>query len=229
MNLSAQLGNSKLIYSRVAMIRFFFKKIFVFIYALFLVFSVQARDDGFYFQATTQLAATNFDYVSSSYFNSSIEGFYNFESSPFIIGAGIGQIYGTTDNLYLSNSQFFNSSFNVPYLTIFGGVLLRPIPKIKNVTAFRIAQSFSGSSNCNPSSGYTCNPSTSSVNLLQFGVRNSTMYFFTSNFYASFNAGVDINNFTFSPAFSTSNATPISSRSYNNPGPNLGFSVGYNF
>ena len=43
-------------------------------------------DNNLYLQATTQVAATNFDYVSTSYYNSSIEGFYNFESSPFIIG-----------------------------------------------------------------------------------------------------------------------------------------------
>lgn len=188
-----------------------------------------AKDNNTYLQFTTQVAATNFDYVSSYYLNSSFEGFYNFESTPFIVGGGIGEIYGTTDNLYADNGGVYNSSFGIPYITIFGGILLRPISKVKNVTTFRIAQSVSGSSTCNPSAGYSCNPASSSVNLFQLGFRNSTMYFFTDNFYASFNAGMDINNFTFSPGFSENPDTMISSRTYYNPGPNIGFSIGTSF
>jgi hypothetical protein len=186
-------------------------------------------DNNFYLQATTQIAATNFDYVSTSYYNSSIEGYYNFENSPFIIGGGFGQIYGTTDNLYTSNGGVYNSSFTVPYLNVFAGIMLRPLPKIRNITTFRVAQSISGQSNCNPSLGYACNPTNSSVNLFQLGFRNSTMYFFTSNIYAAFNAGMDINAFTFTPGFSINPDTKIANREYNNPGPNIGFSIGVNF
>jgi hypothetical protein len=185
--------------------------------------------NSFYLQATTQIAATNFDYVSTYYFNSSLEGMYNFKNSPFIIGAGIGQIYGTTDSLYVPNGGSFNSTFSIPYVSILGGVLFNPLPKIKNVTTVRLAQSFSGQSNCNASSGYVCNPESSSVNLLQLGFRNSTMYFFTPRFYMAFNAGLDINSFTFSPSFSSTSSPPVSSRTYHSPGPNLGLSIGYSF
>jgi len=204
------------------------KSLYVFV-LIFIKAPNVFSDNNFYLQATTQVAATNFDYVSTYYYNSSIEGFYNFESSPFIIGGGFGQIYGTTDNLYANNGGVYNSSFAVPYISAFAGIILRPLPKIRNITTFRIAQSVSGQSNCNPSLGYACNPSNSSVNLLQLGFRNSTMYFFTPNFYAAFNGGMDINEFTFTPGFSTNPDTPIANRKYNNPGPNIGFSVGINF
>jgi len=127
------------------------KSLYVFV-LIFIKAPNVFSDNNFYLQATTQVAATNFDYVSTYYYNSSIEGFYNFESSPFIIGGGFGQIYGTT-----------------------------------------------------------------------------AMYFFTPNFYAAFNGGMDINEFTFTPGFSTNPDTPIANRKYNNPGPNIGFSVGINF
>jgi hypothetical protein len=185
--------------------------------------------NNFYLQANTQVAATNFDYVSTYYLNSSVEAMYNFTNSPFIVGGGFGEIYGTTDSLYASNGGSFNSSFTVPYVTIMGGVLFNPLPRIKNVTTVRIAQSFSGQSNCNASSGYICNPESSSVDLTQLGFRNSTMYFFTPSFYMAFNAGLDINSFTFSPSFSSTSSPPVSSRTYHSPGPNLGLSIGYSF
>ena len=186
-------------------------------------------ENNFYLQVTTQLAATNFDYVSTYYYNSSIEGFYNFDKTPFIVGSGIGQIYGTTDNLYADNGGVYNSNFTIPYISLFAGILFHPLPRIRNITIFRVTQSLSGHSSCNPSSGYICNPASSSVDLMQIGFRNSTMYFFTPNFYVAFNAGLDINDFKFSPGFSSNPNVPIPNREYNNPGPNLGFSIGVNF
>lgn len=202
------------------------------LYILVLIFIKAPNvfgENNFYLQATTQVAATNFDYVSTYYYNTSIEGFYNFESSPFIVGGGIGQMFGTTDDLYANNGGVYNSSFAIPYLSVFAGIMFRPLPKIRNVTLFRLAQSISGGSNCNASAGFSCNPENSSVNLRQIGARNSTMYFFTSNFYAAFNVGMDLNNFNFSPGFSINPDVPIANRVYYNPGPNVGFSVGVNF
>lgn len=207
-----------------------YKLKFLYIFVLIFIKAPSVFGErNFYLQATTQLAATNFDYTSTYYYNSSIEGFYNFESSPFIVGGGVGEIYGTTDNLYANNGGVYYSSFVLPYLSSFVGIMLSPLPKIKNITIIRIAQSMSGQSSCNPSAGYRCNPSNSSVDLLQLGFRNSTIYFFTPNFYVAFNAGLDINNFNFSPGFSTNPDIPIANREYNNPGPNIGFSVGINF
>ncbi len=183
--------------------------------------------NNFYLQATTQLAATNFDYISASYYNSSIEGLYNFESTPFIVGVGLGQIHATTDNLYEANGGVYNSNFTLPYVSILAGVLLRPLPKISSITTFKVAQSFSERSTCNASTGYSCNHG--SVDLMMIGFRSNLMYYFTPNFYASFNAGLDINNFSFSPGFSSNPAISISKREYTNPGPNLGFSIGTSF
>ncbi len=194
-----------------------------------IAFANANEGNNFYLQATTQIAATNFDYISTYYYNSSFEGFYNFKNSPFLVGGGLGEIYGTTDNLYENNGGTYNSHFTIPYVSMFAGLLFHPMPKINNITTFRIGYSFLGQSTCNASLGYECNPSTSSVNLMQIGFRNSTMYSFTSNIYAAFNAGLDINNFTFSPGFSINPNVSIPSRKYNNPGPNLGFSIGVSF
>jgi hypothetical protein len=191
---------------------------------------INAKDNNFYIQATEQLAVTNFDYVTTLYFNTSLEAFYNFESSNFVVGGGLGTINSTTDTFFASNGAQYNSKFAVPYATLFGGFMFKPLPKIRNTTVLRLAQSFWGRSSCDAQSGAAgCNPANSDLGIIQIGARSSTMYFFTPNLYASFNIGLDLNSFKFSPAFSVNPDNLIRSRTYHNPGPNLGLSLGVNF
>ena len=205
-------------------------KIILTLLSIIAKISYSYASNNIYIQATEQLAVTNFDYVTTMYFNTSIEGFYNFESTNFIVGGGIGTINSTTDTFYANNGGQYNSVFAVPYVSILGGFMFKPLPKIRNTTILRLAQSFSGRSTCNSGNSLAiCNPATSDTNITQIGARNSTMYFFTPNFYASFNVGIDLNSFVFTPAFSVNPDNVIQSRTYHNPGPNLGLSLGFNF
>jgi hypothetical protein len=182
-----------------------------------------------YTQITNQFAATNFDYVTTTYLNSSIDILYNFENTNFVIGSSIGSIYGTTDTFYSSNGTNYKSNFSIPYGAILFGLEFKPNKNFANMTLIRFAKSFDGDSNCIAEGSGVCNPVNSNLNLMQIGFRNSTMYFFNKNIYMSFNAGLDINQFTFSPAFNINPINTTSSRTYHNPGPNLGFSIGYEF
>ena len=108
--------------------------------------------------------------------------------------------------------------------------MFKPLPKIRNMTILRFAQSFSGQSTCNGQNSLAiCNPQTSGVSLFQLGARNSTMYFFTPNFYATLNVGGDLNQFIFTPSFSVNPDNYVPSRTYHNPSPNIGLSIGFDF